>query len=106
VVVKNKKIIHVSYRLEGGKSVTDIGYYSQNAYFEKLGISLPMTPVGEIFGEYTNGIPRMTMLQAMDTLLRLGRIALYICLVPSWQDQIASVHPFFMFECHCSPKTK
>ena len=36
------KIIHVSYRLEGGKSVTDIDYYSQIASLRKVGMSLPM----------------------------------------------------------------
>lgn len=35
-----RRIIHVSYRLEGGKSVTDIGYYSQFDTFGKVGISL------------------------------------------------------------------
>ena len=40
MVVKNKKIIHVSYRLEGGKSVTDIRYYMQVVSFGKVGMSL------------------------------------------------------------------
>jgi hypothetical protein len=35
-----KKIIHVSYRLEGGKSVTDMGYYRQMIAFGKVGMSL------------------------------------------------------------------
>jgi hypothetical protein len=39
-------IIHVSYRLEGGKSVTDSDYYSQLAGFVKVGICLPETSRG------------------------------------------------------------
>ena len=38
-----KRIIHVSYRLEGGKSVTDNHYYIQIVSFGKVGMSLRLT---------------------------------------------------------------
>ena len=48
--VGGRRIIHVSYRLEGGKSVTDIGYYSQIADSRKIGTSLPL-PASIFFGD-------------------------------------------------------